>query len=89
MAADQDFTRMLDGYELTTAEILYHRPDFRRILQSFVWQEYDLAPRFPKLEAFLGFWEKEIEGPLHKVTVAHTRLITPREFRLVSELTRH
>lgn len=28
-------------------------PDYSRLLQSYMWQDYDLAPRFPKLVDFL------------------------------------
>ena len=34
---------MLKGYGLTTARILYHLPDHPHLLQTFIWQEYDLA----------------------------------------------
>ena len=39
----------LKGWSLTTAEILYRMPDHRHLLQSYIWQEYDLAPKFPRL----------------------------------------
>jgi uncharacterized protein Usg len=52
---DDSFRRMLEGYSLTTAEILYRLPDHPSLLQIYVWQEYDLHPRFPKLRAFLDF----------------------------------
>lgn len=42
----------LQDYRLTTAEILYHLPDHPMLLQSYIWQEYDLAPRFPELKRF-------------------------------------
>ncbi|WP_376986877.1 usg protein [Bosea sp. R86505] len=74
-----DFMRQLAGYGLTTATILYRMPDHRHVLQSYIWQNYDLAPRFPVLRDFLDFWERELEGPLHSVTVAHSRLIRPAE----------
>ncbi len=74
-----DFMRQLAGYGLTTATILYHMPDHRHVLQSYIWQNYDLAPRFPVLRDFLDFWARELEGPLHSVTVAHSRLIRPAE----------
>ncbi|AOG07271.1 MAG: usg protein [Bosea sp. (in: a-proteobacteria)] len=74
-----DFMRQLAGYGLTTATILYHMPDHRHVLQSYIWQNYDLAPRFPVLHDFLDFWARELEGPLHSVTVAHSRLIRPAE----------
>ena len=67
----------LKEYRLTTAEILYHLPDHPAVLQSFVWQEYDRAPEFPRLLKFIDFWTKEIEGRLHSVTVGSKKLITP------------
>jgi uncharacterized protein Usg len=71
----------LRGYRLTTAEILYHMPDHPKVLQSFIWQELDLAPRFPVLNKFLHFWEINIEGKLHSVRVAASGLISPTDLR--------
>jgi uncharacterized protein Usg len=78
-----DFATQLQGYSLTTAEILYRLPDHPSLIQSYTWQEYDLSPVFPKLKAFLDFWTAKIEGKLYKVTVAHTQLIKPAELRLL------
>jgi uncharacterized protein Usg len=82
--ADRSFTEMMSGYSLTTAEILYRLPDHPALLQSYIWQDYDQHPRFPKLKGFLEFWSRELEGKLFKVLVAHTGLIRPAELRLVS-----
>jgi uncharacterized protein Usg len=82
--ATADFKRQLEGYGLTTASILYRMPDHPAMLQTFVWQHYDLAPAFPELQRFLDFWRREIEGPLHSVTVAHHRMISPAECRMVT-----
>lgn len=70
------------GYGLTTAQIFYRLPDYPTLLQTYVWQEYDLAPQFPELRRFLHFWHHELEGPLHSVMVAHKQLISPPEVRL-------
>jgi uncharacterized protein Usg len=78
-----EFRRQLEGYGLTTAEILYRLPDHPAVIQTFVWQDYDLFPRFPELTRFLAFWRRELEGPLHSVRVAHQRLIRPSEFRAI------
>jgi uncharacterized protein Usg len=78
-----DFKRQLAGYGLTTAEILYRRPDHQWLLQSYVWQSYDLFPEFPELQKFLEFWRSKLEGPLHSVTVAHSKLIAPAELKAV------
>ena len=77
----------LKGYRLTTAEILYRLPDHPAVLQCYIWQNLDLAPRFPVLNRFLEFWEKNIEGRLHSVIVANARLITPTEIRAGTMLT--
>jgi uncharacterized protein Usg len=79
----QDFQRQLDGYGLTTAHILYRLPDHPTLLQTYVWQDYDLCPKFPVLNRFLNFWLEKLEGPLHSITVAHARLIKPGEIRAV------
>jgi uncharacterized protein Usg len=83
MRASPEFRRQLEGYGLTTAEILYRRPDAPVLLQTFVWQEYDLFPQFPSLRKFLDFWQRKLDGPLHSVRVAHSRLIRPAEMRLL------
>lgn len=75
--------QIFDNYRLTTAEILYHLPDYPELLQSFIWQEYDIAPRYPVLNKFLHYWSHNIEGKLHSVYVARQRIITPGEMAFV------
>ena len=75
----QDFKKQLENYGLTTAQILYRRPDHNWLLQTYVWQAYDLFPKFPELHRFLQFWQEKLEGPLHSVQVAHCKLIKPAE----------
>ncbi len=77
-----DLGRQLAGYRLTTAEILYHMPDHPGLLQTYVWQELDLAPKFPELRRFLDFWTRELDGPLHSVKVSAAGLIAPPKLSL-------
>lgn len=77
------FRRQLEGYGLTTANILYRLPDHPAFLQSYVWQDYDLLPHFPELHKFLDFWREKLEGAVHSVIVAHSRLIKPAELMSV------
>jgi uncharacterized protein Usg len=79
----EDFIRQLHGFSLTTAEILYRLPDHLSLLQTYVWQDYDLAPEFPELKKFLKFWRSSLDGPLYSVRVAHVGLIQPAEIRTV------
>ena len=60
---------LLEDFRLTTAEVIYGLPDYPSVLQSFIWQDYDLPPNLPKLMRFLEFWSQSIEGKLHSVHV--------------------
>ncbi len=71
----------LKDYRLTTADIIYRLPDHQTLLQSYIWQDYDLAPHYPELHKFLEFWEKNLDGPLYSVTVASREIITAPAWR--------
>ncbi len=76
-----NLARQMKDYRLTTAEILYHLPDHPTLLQTFIWQDLDIAPQYPVLHKFLDFWRREIEGNLHSVRVASSKLIRPGNVR--------
>ena len=75
----------LRGYRMTTAEILYRLPDHPVMLQTFIWQDLDIAPRFPVLNKFLHFWQGSLDGKLHSVRVAARGLISDAELKLVGD----
>jgi uncharacterized protein Usg len=77
----QNLALQFEAYRMTTAEILYHIPDHPHLLQSFVWQQLDLAPDFPGLRKFLDFWAHNIDGKLHSVKVAHAPVATRGRYR--------
>ena len=76
-------------YRLTTAEILYHMPDHPAVLQTYIWQEFDLAPQFPELHRFLDFWSRSLDGKLHSVRIGSAKLITPSKWAAHHVLTLH
>jgi len=78
-----------EDYGLTTAQIVYRMPDHLDRFQDFLWQQYDIFPQFPSLRRFLAFWQAEIEGPLHSITVAHARLIHPVELQALANRLLH
>jgi uncharacterized protein Usg len=47
----------------------------RRLLQTYVWQDYDMFPNFLALKDFLAFWEIKLEGPLFSVTSRTLRAV--------------
>jgi uncharacterized protein Usg len=84
------FELQAKGYRLTTAEIIYHLPDHPALLQTFIWQKFDLAPDFPELQKFLEFWKQNIEGQLHSVNVKQSSRTAANRFRHVKhQLTLH
>lgn len=81
---------MLEGYGLTTAEFYYRMPDYRNVINVFIWQDYDLAPDYPRIFGFIDFWKRKIEAPLHSVRFAHRRLISDGSWRnVVEEISYH
>ncbi|WP_300381499.1 aspartate-semialdehyde dehydrogenase [Henriciella sp.] len=80
-----DFREQLSGGGLLTAEIIYYRPDFPKLLQSFVWQTVDRAPKFPRLAGFLDHWRREIEAVIHSINIAHADLVQPASVRLIGD----
>jgi uncharacterized protein Usg len=60
-AVSKDFRKTVLGCGLTTSEIVYRRPDRHWLLQTYVWQDYDLFPNFPALKDFLARADEVIE----------------------------
>ncbi|MDM9618883.1 aspartate-semialdehyde dehydrogenase [Rhizobium sp. S96] len=77
----KELEKQLQGYGLTTAQIIYRMPDHQAILQTYIWQDYDLAPEFPEMRSFLKFWQEKLDGPLHSVRYIHRKLISATEWR--------
>ncbi|MGE0701008.1 MAG: usg protein [Hyphomicrobiaceae bacterium] len=80
----RDLVEQLAGYSLTTAEITYRLPDYPSLLQSYVWQDYDLHPTFPRLNKFLAFWRGNLDGSLFRIRISHARLLSPTDVRCVT-----
>ncbi len=80
--SDEEFKLRLLGFRPTTAEIVYRMPDFPDLLQTFVWQQLDRAPEYPRLKRFLAYWRKHLDGPLLSVRVAHASGVFSGEVRL-------
>ena len=84
MGTELALKKQLLGYRLATAEILYHLPDYPKLLQTYVWQDYDIAPSYPVLSRFLDFWTRELEGPIYSVRLAGKKIIGAAELKSVS-----
>ena len=72
----------LRGYRLATVEIIYRMPDHPDLLQTFLWQQYDIAPDYPTLRKFLDYWRANIEATIHSIRMANRELVSAAEMRL-------
>lgn len=82
MTSSRDFELIMAGYGLTTAEIFYRLPDFPGLLQTYIWQDYDQAPDFPRLFKFLDFWKVALDGKLHSVVFNHNEMVEACNWRV-------
>ena len=64
-----EFEKQLHNYRLTTAEILYHIPDYPELLQTFIWQVLDIHPEFPVLRRCQSMIEAYARKPAKDDTV--------------------
>jgi uncharacterized protein Usg len=79
----EELEQRLKGARLMTAEVLYYMPDHPSLLQTFLWQTLDEAPKYPRLNAFLDHWRREIEAVIHSVRVATGESLGPSVWRKV------
>jgi uncharacterized protein Usg len=76
-----DFEKQFFNQEqLTTLMVIYYRPDFRSLLQEFIWQVTDRAPQFPRVHRFLDHWRREIRVPIREVQLAVAGSLVPTKF---------
>lgn len=78
---NKEFRERLSGATLLTAEVLYYMPDHPKLLQTFMWQTLDMAPKYPRLQQFLDYWRREIEAVIHSVRVAHGQPLEAPQWR--------
>lgn len=78
---NEDMRLRLQGFRLTTANVLYYIPDHPRLIQSFTWQTLDLAPQYPRIRKFLDFWRAEICAVIHSIEIASNEGLAPARVR--------
>lgn len=86
---ESEMALRLQGWRLSTLEVLYYMPDHPQLLQSFVWQTLDLAPRYPRVHEFLDFWKREIDAVIHSVRLASGETLAPGRINSVDAMLHH
>ena len=55
---------------LVSLRIFYYMPDYRDIIQEFMWQTEDYKPRYPRVNKFLNHWKENIDAVIADVEMA-------------------
>jgi uncharacterized protein Usg len=85
----EELSLRLQGWRLATAEVLYYIPDHPTLLQTFIWQTLDLAPKYPRIHKFLDFWRREIDAVIHTVTLASGETLAPARVNTGNAILHH
>ena len=60
-----------EDHRLVTAKIFYRVPGNPELIDTFMWEQLDRVPDFPKLNDFLNYWRKEIKYELHCIETSY------------------
>lgn len=71
------------GETLVNVTVLYYLPDFRSILNEFIWQTIDRRPTYPRIEQFIDYWKEQIEAEIKEVHICDARGFDATRFRHV------
>jgi uncharacterized protein Usg len=44
-------------------------PDYLNLVNEFIWQTRDQQPDYPRIEEFLDYWDKNIDGPIKEAFI--------------------
>lgn len=56
--------------QIVVVNVTYFRPDYRSILQEFIWSTDDVVPELKRVHRFLTFWKNNIDAVIHNVEIA-------------------
>jgi uncharacterized protein Usg len=57
---------------LVTLDIYYWMPDYENILQRFVWQTFDVKPKYPRIHRFLDYWHNNIDAIVNEIRISES-----------------
>ena len=54
---------------IVTVSVFYCMPDYRHVLQEFIWQTDDIKPEYPRVHKFLNYWHDNIEAVIEEIKI--------------------
>ena len=50
-------------------QVVYYIPDYLHLVNEFIWQTEDQQPDYPRINQFLDYWDRNIDGPIKEVYI--------------------
>lgn len=60
---------IIKKWTVASVQVVYYIPDYLHLVNEFVWQTEDQIPDYPRIETFLEYWDKNIDGPIKEVYI--------------------
>lgn len=61
---------ILKNWQLVTIDVFYYRPDYKSLIQEFIWQTEDIVPELRRTHKFLNHWHKNIDAVVQEVQIS-------------------
>jgi len=67
---------LLNRKVLVSLRVYYYMPDYRDLIQEFMWQTMDIKPKYPRVNKFLNYWKENIEAVIADIEMIETEKIS-------------
>jgi uncharacterized protein Usg len=78
------YLKLKDDCRLVTVNVLYYLPEYKNIIQEFIWQTNDRVPELVRVHKFLDHWDKNIEATIHEVRISCSNPLSTTDFKHVN-----
>ena len=63
---------------LVSLRVFYYMPDYRDLIQEFMWQTVDVKPKYPRVNRFLNYWKDNIDAVIADIEMAESKQRRPK-----------
>ena len=60
---------IIKKWTTASVQVVYYIPDYLSLVNEFIWQTRDQLPDYPRIEKFLNYCDKNIDGPIKEVYI--------------------
>ena len=60
---------IIKKWTTASVQVVYYIPDYLNLINEFIWQTRDQQPDYPRINQFLDYWDKNIDGPVKEAFI--------------------